>query len=377
MRLGIDVSTYDELCALSPHYFYEGEEIEPIRFLRDHNGVDAIRLRLWVDPHDEQGNPYGAGSNDLPCFLRMAKKFVGMGFAILLDFHYGDFWVDPAKQPCPKAWKGLPYEEVVKKLREYTLDTLLTIKKEGIPLYAIQIGNEITHGMVWPYGSLYAHEFSPDLGGDFEGLCGLLKAGTEAAREVYPESKLILHLEHSASNDVQAPWLREVIGRGVDFDVIGQSYYPFWHGSLEGFAENNRLLQEEFHRPIWVVECGYCFAASPYEKAEGLINLIDEDFVKQHSEQYVPYPLTPQGQADYLKAFLKTAKEVGVEEVYYWEPLWIKVKGAAWASEAGRTYSGDESKPLFNEWANETLFDFDGHANPGLDAFSKKTVDSL
>ena len=377
MQLGIDISTFDELAELNPVYRYHGQVIEPLSFFRQHSGISLVRIRIWNDPFDEKGRPYGGGTTDLAAFLRSAKKAQSLGYGILLDFHYSDFWADPGKQTTPKAWTGKSYPEVVKALYEYTRDTLLTVKREGIALAGIQVGNEITHGMVWPYGAL-DREFDPETGGGFEGLSGLLKAGVAACREVYPEAKVLLHLEHSGSYEMQEPWLYNVTKNGVDFDVIGQSYYPFWHGSLEGFRYNNERLQKEYGKPVWVVELGYAFGSSPYEEEhKDLTNLIDDNFVATTPSDRVPFPLTKQGQADYLRAFLGVAKSIGVEAVFYWEPMWIGIEGAGWAKQAGMEYTGEVGKPALNEWANETLFDFEGEATPGLDSFTQSVVDSL
>ena len=365
MRLGIDVSILDQLEAQDPHYYHEGKEIEPISYFHDHNGVDLMRLRLWLDPYDEKGTPYGAGTNDLPCFLRLARRGIEAGYGILLDFHYSDFWVDPAKQFIPKAWQNFTYEEVVKAVGDYTRETLQKIKAEGIDLYAIQVGNEITHGMLWPHGSVHPET---TLYG-FDHLSEILKAGLAACKEVYPKAKTVLHLEHSGSKELQETWLREVIGRDVEFDVLGESYYPYWHGSMKDLAANIDNIHALFNKEVWIVEVGYAYCPAKRDGKRGLANLIDDDFYATHSRDQVPYPFTQEGQRDFFLELFDLCKKHEVTAVFYWEPLWIDLPHNGWAGEAGQAYIHEEGDAETNEWANQLLFDEKGNATLAFDVY--------
>jgi arabinogalactan endo-1,4-beta-galactosidase len=120
MILGIDPSTYFEVQAKDPHFFYQGKEVEPLSLLHDHNGCAVMRIRLWIDPYDENGKPYHGGTNDWPAFLKLAKLGMSKGYTIMLDFHYSDFWCDPSKQTMPKSWQGLSVKEVAGKVYAYT-----------------------------------------------------------------------------------------------------------------------------------------------------------------------------------------------------------------------------------------------------------------
>lgn len=373
MKLGVDLSVMDELQSLNPQYTYQGKPIEPFSFFAKHSGVSMVRLRLWNDPYDEQGRPYGGGTNDLPCFIRLAKKAIANGMEVMLDFHYSDFWVDPARQLCPKAWRNKTFDEVVQLLGDYTRDTLLAIKKEGIDLAAIQVGNEITHGAVWPYGETL-NAFDPKIGGGFEGLCALLKAGCAACKEVYPNAKTLIHLEHSGSHEMQDGYFMLLEKFGVDYDVIGESYYPFWHGGFPDFEDNISKISKKFKKPIWVVEAGYEFTGCP-----------NPDYVDEEADASiptdilgnVPFPHTKQGQADYLAKLLEVCKKLGIEMVFYWEPTWIYLPNNGWADEAGQVYCGLKPEPPVNDWDRQCLFGFDGGANPGVDVFTQKFVDSI
>lgn len=152
MILGIDPSTYLEELAHGAKFFIDHKETDPLLAFKA-NGVDYMRIRVWVDPY--QGNkPYLGGTCDLENFLALGLLAQQKGFKLIIDFHYSDFWCDPGKQFTPKAWKDMNLEELEKKVYEYTKKALLKIKKAGLELYGIQIGNEITNGMLWPLGKL-------------------------------------------------------------------------------------------------------------------------------------------------------------------------------------------------------------------------------
>ena len=377
MKLGVDLSIVDELERKNPVFFVNGKEIEPFSYFGKVNGISLCRLRLWVDPYDEKGNPYGGGTNDLPAFLRLAKRAKEAGMAILLDIHYSDFWVDPSRQILPKAWRGKSYGEVVEAMHDYTLETLKTIREEGIDLYAIQVGNEITNGMVFPFGQSWI-PYEEGKGGGYEGLATLLKAGLSACKEVYPNAKRVLHLEHPASFDIQDKWLSEVTSRGVEFEVLGESYYPYWHGALPKLKQSLSALMDKYHKPVWIVEAGYEFSPEPgRESHEGIDYFKEEEFVVGDLNGRVPFPPTKQGQAAYLRYLIRLCMDMGVEALFYWEPTWAEKEDAGWAKAAGQRYCGLEPGPNGNPWSREILFDERGNANPALEVFSEAYLKSL
>ena len=368
MTLGIDASTQLELDKTNPHYYYKGEEVEPWSFMRSHNNIEMMRLRLWVDPYDEEGRPYGGGTCDLKSFITLAKRALKLGYKVVLDFHYSDFWADPSKQSLPKAWRNLNFEELVEKVHSYTLETLLTVKKEGIPLFAVQVGNEITHGTLWPFGAINGNEHK-----DYDNLCTLLQSGATAVREIYPEAKIILHLEKSGDKVGHDEWYGNMVYHNVDFDVVGLSYYPYWHGTMKALEENIVNLRDKYHKEIWIVEAGYPFTWKPYGAAdEKSILFVKEEQYKTYTGDPLPYPLDKKGQADYLRHLMSLSEGLGVKAICYWEPFWIPSTKVGWARVPGMLYEGKEPMAEdLNEWANQTLFDYEGEATPGLDAFKK------
>lgn len=376
MKLGLDLSIQKELNQYKPIYKYEGKEIEPFSFFSNHSSISSIRLRLWMNPYDEKGNPYGGGTNDLDTFLYLAKKANANGMSVLLDFHYSDFWVDPSRQLSPKAWRNKTISEVVELLYKYTKDTLLIAKQNNIDISAIQIGNEITHGIAWPYGDV-EQIYNESTGGGFKGLGMLLKAGCKAAKEIYPNAKRIIHLEHSGSFDMQDWFFSNLEKEGVEFEVIGESYYPYWHGPFPMFKDCVSRLKEKYQKEIWVVEIGYQYV--PYPKDHDFSEVRDQkegDFIPGNINGRIPFAPTKQGQADYFAHMLEICKEIGVGMVYYWEPTWIGDM-LPWASDAGQRYCGFEPVEAGNVWKIETFFDEKGDANPIVDIFTQKFVDSI
>ncbi len=373
MKLGVDLSIQDELNELNPKYYYHLKEVDPFHFFSHHSHISIVRIRLWYHPYDENGRPYGGGTNDINAFLRLAKKANKEGMQVLLDFHYSDFWVDPSRQTPPKAWANYNFEELKEALYKYTKHTLLVAKENDIDIGAIQVGNEISNGMLFPYGNVWNNEI-----GGFKNHSELLKAGFKACKEIYPNAKTICHLEHAGSFDMQDYYFEQLFNLGVDFDVMGESYYPYWHGGFPFFIDNISKLKAKYHKEIWVVEMGYEYAESllpdhhfEYKDMEG------DEFVVGNYNGRIPYPITKEGQVEYLKAFLKICKDLGVEMVFYWEPTWILIPGQGWAKEAGQIYSGLEPTVANNDWANETLFDFEGNANPAVEIFTQDYVDSI
>ncbi len=368
MRLGIDVSTYFEEKEHGAKY-YDGErQVEPLDEFRI-NGVDLMRIRLWVDPKSESGEPYLAGNCDLDNFIRLARLAQGKGYGIMLDFHYSDFWCDPAKQCVPKSWRGQSLRQLVKTVGNYTLETLKRIKKEGIKLDYIQVGNEITNGMLWDAGKLTDN--GDGTRGNYESLTALIKSGAESCRKVYPETKLILHLERSYDTVIYNEFFSHMQAAGVDYDCIGFSYYPYWHGTFAQFF-NNVENCKKFGKELLVVELGYAFTVEDYIKAEhgGAQLVISKDNLS--SKAFIEeYPLTPEGQAQFTQEFLRLCKEHGISAVCWWEPIWIPGEGICWASVAGQEYIGETGKPTRNEWANQCLYDYQGKKLPAFDKFKK------
>ena len=361
MILGIDASTYLEELEHGAK-FYDGErEIDPLDEFHK-NGVDCMRIRLWNDPYGEGGEPYLAGGCDLDGYIRLARLAKSRGYRILLDFHYSDFWADPGKQMIPKAWRGLELDGLAEAVYTFTRDTLIAARDADVAPELIQVGNEITNGMLWPIGRLTEGEGER---GNYASLVRLIGAGCRACREVLPSSKIILHLERSNDAAVYREFFSKMESFGIDYDVIGASYYPYWHGTPgELFA--NLDACRTFGKELMVVELGYGFTTEAYVQGGEKKRLVIDSERAQIPGFTEQYPLTPDGQAKFVRDFLDMAALRGVDGVFYWEPLWLPGDGICWASEAGQAYIHEEGKSTANEWANQCLFDYGGKMLPAF-----------
>ncbi len=244
--IGADISwvPFDE--AKGRQFSENGVQKDILEILGD-NGFNWIRLRLFVDPAAEGGySPEGYCG--LESTLDFARRVKEAGMKLLLDFHYSDDWADPQHQIVPSSWAELDAEGLVQKMYDYTLETLRRFASEGVSPDMVQIGNEINHGFVWPIGQL------DDDSTDFDTFCVLLKSASEAVREADPAMTIMVHIALGGQNEESVKFLDEVLAHGVDFDVIGESYYPRWHGTLEDLENNLNDLVKRYDKDIIVVE---------------------------------------------------------------------------------------------------------------------------
>ncbi len=241
--MGADISFLPELEAKGIKFKENGVEVDAIQSLKSH-GFNYVRLRIFNDPAAEKGYSPKLGFCDLEHTKAMAKRVKAAGMKLLLDFHYSDYWADPGKQYKPKAWEGLGFEALKKALYDYTFEVISQLKAQGTPPDMVQIGNEINHGIVWPEGSV-AH---------LDSLAQLLCAGTAAVKAVAPETVMMLHVALGGQNDESVFFIENMLKRGVHFDVIGESYYPKWHGTLDDLRDNLSDLVRRFDKDVIVVE---------------------------------------------------------------------------------------------------------------------------
>ena len=241
--IGADISFLPQLEARGMVFKDDGLEKDAIEMLKDH-GFNYIRLRLFVNPELPEGYSPEQGFCDLEHTLNMAKRIKDAGLNFLLDFHYSDTWADPQKQFKPKAWQGQDFPTLTTTLKNYTRDVLLKLKSQGTLPDMVQVGNEINHGLVWPDGHI----------SNLDNLAGLLIAGTAVCREVDPNIKVMMHLALGGQNEECVFWLDNMLARGVEFDLIGLSYYPRWHCTLDDLEANMRDLIRRYQKDINVVE---------------------------------------------------------------------------------------------------------------------------
>lgn len=353
---GMDISTLIEQEACGAHYYDNGKEGGLLEILKSY-GANYVRLRLWNDPYAEDGTPYGAGTNDLEKTLTMAKRALKLGMGFLLDFHYSDFWADPGKQTVPKAWKSYSTERLEQAVYDYTKETLETLIKNHAAPTMVQVGNELTNGLLWPTGK------KPE----FDAIARYVNAGIRAVRAVDQTIPIMIHLDNGGNNEMYREWFDNFIKRGEDFQIIGLSYYPFWHGTLDELEYNMKDMAKRYQKEIIVAEVSMGFTMEDYAEYEKLAP--EERKGMATSPELVKdlqYPMTKEGQAAFMEDVLgRIASVPGGCGFFYWEPGWIPVPGCGWATDAALAYTG-ESGPGGNEWANQALFDYEGNALPAL-----------
>lgn len=241
--LGADISFLPELEARGMKFSDKGQEKDAIEILKDH-GFNYVRLRIFNNPANDSGYSPGKGFCDLEHTKQMAKRVKAAGMKLLLDFHYSDYWADPGHEYKPAAWKGLSFTQMKKALYDYTKNVLSELKAQGTLPDMVQVGNEINHGMVWPEGNIQ----------HVDSLAQLINAGIAAVKAVAPETVIMLHVALGGQRDETVFFMDNMLKRNVSFDVIGLSYYPKWHGTLDDLRDNMHDLLQRYDKDIIVVE---------------------------------------------------------------------------------------------------------------------------
>ena len=356
---GMDLSTLLEMERCGAKYFDQGKEMDILDIMKSYD-VDTIRLRLWNDPKSETGEPYGAGNNDLAETLAIGKRVSDAGFGVLLNFHYSDFWADPGKQIKPKAWASYGVEELEKAVYDFTKESLTAVLDAGVNVTMIQVGNELSNGLLWPEGKMP----------NYDNIAKFVSAGIRACREIKADIPLMIHLDNGGKNELYRDWFDHYVERGEDFDYIGLSYYPFWHGSLQSLEDNMNDIVVRYGKELIVAEVSMGYTMEDYKSYEKLEDSERKGYAtRQELVDKIEYPMTVQGQVDFTKDFLNRVAHVADDKgcgFFWWEPAWIPVPGSGWATPASLKYMNDPG-PCGNEWANQALFDYKGNALPTLE----------
>ncbi|HDN9019190.1 MULTISPECIES: glycoside hydrolase family 53 protein [Aeromonas] len=356
---GADVSMLAEVEKHGGKFFDEHGNPQDAMAILKENGFNYIRLRLWVDPKDADGKPYGGGNNDLATTIALAKRAKANGMKFLLDYHYSDFWTDPARQNKPKAWANMNIDQLTEAVYQHTKTTMDAFAKAGVLPDMVQVGNEINGGMLWPEGKSWGQN-----GGEFDRLAGLLNAGIKAVKEHGDQIKIMLHLAEGTKNDTFIWWFDEITKRKVPFDIIGLSYYIYWNGPMNALQYNMDDISKRYDKDLIVVEAAYGYTTANCDNAEN-------NFTSKEADD-AGYPATVQGQANYLHDLLQVVTKVPEgrgKGVFYWEPAWLPTPGATWATKAGMKYNSDDWKEG-NARENQSLFDCQGKVLPSIKAFN-------
>lgn len=347
------------------YYNFEGEEQDVFQTLAE-GGVNYIRLRVWNDPYDENGNGYGGGNNDVPTAIELGKRATEYGMKVCIDFHYSDFWADPKRQHAPKAWEGMDIEEKCDALYDFTKESLTEILDAGVDVGMVQVGNEINNGMSGET--------------KLENVTELLHAGCRAVREISEENgkdiQIAIHYTNITNKAQVDSLVKNLSDNEVDYDAVGLSFYPFWDGSMENMQRVVELLQERYGKKVFIAETSYCYTSEDGDGSGNSLVGID-DLVDG-------YPATVQGQANIIRDVFAAANEAGAIGVFYWEGVWLPVGeptadnapiweefGSGWASSYASDYDPDDAGLYYGgcSWDNQAFFDFDGHPLESLNVF--------
>ncbi len=346
------------------YYDFDGNEQDVFKTLAQ-SGINYIRVRVWNDPHDADGNGYGGGNCDIDTAVEIGKRATKYGLKLLVNFHYSDFWADPSKQMCPKAWKGMEIEEKTKACYEYTLECLTKLKKAGVDVGMVQVGNETNGAMagekIWM--NIYY----------------LMDAGSRATREVFPKALVAVHFTNPEKVTNIADYAKKLNYYNLDYDVFASSYYPYWHGTLENLSKVLTNVAETYGKKVMVAETSYAFTVVDSDHYGNTISG-DASVTKN-------YPYTVQGQANCVRDVVdtvvnKTTNGIGV---FYWEGTWISSGGSSydenkalwekygsgWASSYAKEYDPNDAGKYFGGCAvdNQAFFDPTGHPIESLKVF--------
>ncbi|MBQ8280455.1 MAG: glycosyl hydrolase 53 family protein [Roseburia sp.] len=347
------------------YYNFDGEEQDVFMTLAQ-AGVNYIRLRVWNDPYDENGNGYGGGNNDVATAIELGKRATKYGMKVCIDFHYSDFWADPKRQHAPKAWKGMTTAEKSEALYEFTKTSLTEMLEAGVDVGMVQIGNEINYGM-------------SDVK-DKDAVITLLKSGSKAVREISEEyeqdMQVVVHYTRISQPNGVYDLVERLVENELDFDIVGLSYYPFWDGTMENMQTVVSTIREQFNKEVVIAETSYCYTS---EDGDGCGNSLvgTTDLVEG-------YPATVQGQTSMVRDVIAAANEAGASGVFYWEGTWIPVGeatadnspiweefGSGWASSYAADYDPEDAGLYYGgcSWDNQAFFDFDGYPLASLNVF--------
>ena len=347
------------------YYNFDGEEQDVFMTLAQ-AGVNYIRLRVWNDPYDENGNGYGGGNNDVATAIALGQRATKYGMKVCIDFHYSDFWADPKKQFVPKAWEGMDIEEKSDALYNFTLESLTQLLDAGVDVGMVQISNEINNGMSGET--------------DVANVRKLLTAGSKAVREAAANSgKEILVAVHYTNIDDMKKLDTLLTGlqvKEIDYDIVGLSFYPYWHGTIEDLKNAIIHIRDTYGKKVYVAENAYCYTA---EDGDGSANSVEgtDDLAEGYSASV-------QGQANEVRDVCAAASEAGAEGVFYWEGTWIPVGpadadnsalwekyGSGWASSYASGYDPKDAGQYYGgcSWDNQAMFDFTGHPLASLNVF--------
>ena len=364
--MGMDASCVPSLEASGVKYYdYDGTEKDVYEILSQ-NGINYIRVRVWNDPYDANGNGYGGGNCDIENAIEIGKRATEYGLKLLVNFHYSDFWADPAKQMVPKAWVGMKIDEKTEALYNYTKECLVALKDAGVDVGMVQVGNETNNYMCGEK--------------NWANIAQLMNAGSAATREVFPHALVAVHFANPEKVTNYKNYAYYLAAQQVDYDVFASSYYPYWHGTLDNLTSLLNEISKTYGKKVMVAEVSYAYTPD------------DTDFngntIGDGSVVTKDYPYTVQGQANLVRNVVDACVN-GMTDcigVFYWEGTWISVGtnsweensakwekyGSGWASSYAAKYDPSDAGQYYGGCAveNQAFFNEKGEAIESLKVFS-------
>ena len=385
---GVDVSSYIALKDSGVKYYdFAGNELDNQGFfnlLKD-SGINYVRIRVWNNPYDADGNGYGGGNNDLDKAIKMGQWATKAGMRVLIDFHYSDFWADPGKQQAPKAWANVSSEEKADVVYSYTVESLEALVNAGVDVGMVQVGNETNNGIAGESGWS-------------DSMLNVFKKGCEAVHAVKNTNNedtdilAVLHFANPEKTSNYLNWAAKLDAFGVEYDVFASSYYPYWHGALKNLQSTLSKIADTYGKKVMVAETSW---ATTLEDGDGHDNTVREGNNDTQATGMEYYDFNIYGQAKELREVINTiANTTNGIGVFYWEPAWIPVNvydpeaedaervlaanktaweryGSGWAASYAGEYDAKDAGKWYGGSAvdNQAMFDFSGHPLDTLNIF--------
>jgi len=340
---GVDLSALLEIEENGGIFKENGIPKGALQIFKDH-GINFIRFRLWHTPAN--------GYDNLDKTLLMANRIKTLGLKFLLDLHYSDTWADPGQQTKPAAWENLSFQALRDSVYQYTHNVITAFKNQNTLPDMVQIGNEITCGMLWNEGRVCDQFNTPQ---QWAQLAELINEGINGVRESLDPGdtvKIMIHIDRGGDSNGSQWFFNNLLAQNVDFDIIGLSYYPWWQGTLSELEFNAHDLAQRYSKEIILVETAYPWTLDWYDNTHNIVG---------DPTQLLPgFPATVEGQTGFLSELMDLVWNIPDNKgsgLFYWAPEWISVP------------------TLGSPWENVTLFDFSGELLNSISVFDSITSD--
>ena len=336
---GVDVSALEQIEENGGVFYDDGLAMDALQIFKNHD-INYIRLRLWHTPD--------SGYNNLARTLEMAARVKDLGYKFLLDFHYSDTWADPGQQIKPDAWQNLSFQTLKDSIYHYTKYVITALKEQNTIPDMVQIGNEIICGLLWNDGRVCGEYNTPSQWEQLSELITEAINGLDDSLEPTESDsvKIMIHIDRSCDNNWCRWFFDNLTANNVNFDVIGLSYYPWWHGLIDELEYNVNDLAQYYSKEIVIVETAYPWTLNWFDDTHNLVG--------DSTQLHPGYTASVEGQTSFLHDVMETISNVPDNKglgIFYWAPEWISV-------------------PNFGSpWENVTLFDFNGELLNSITVF--------